>query len=137
MDPVRIRIQRALTALGALEEALEIERPSKLERDGAIQRFEFSFEAFWKAAQAWLEHEEGVRCGTPRSCIRALGEVGALDMGETMAFLAMTDDRNLTVHTYQEETARAIFARLPSHAALLRRALERMETRRSNPADTP
>ena len=31
----------------------------------------------------------------------------------------MADDRNLTVHTYNEALANAIFARLPQHAAAL------------------
>ena len=35
-----------------------------------------------------------------------------LDDGETERALAMVDDRNLTVHTYNEELAQAIYARL-------------------------
>ncbi|MBI4229498.1 MAG: hypothetical protein HY608_01555 [Planctomycetes bacterium] len=33
--------------------------------------------------------------------------------------LAMADDRNLTVHTYNEAVADAIASRLPGHANLL------------------
>ncbi len=58
-----------------------------------------------------------------------LGAVGVLDPAETAAALAMVDDRNLTVHTYHEEIAQAIFSRLPAHAALMHEILERMERR--------
>ncbi len=128
MDPMKARFENARAALGALEEALEVPAPTPLERDGAIQRFEFTFETFWKAAQTWLERGEGLSCASPRGCIRLLGEVGILDPAQTIAALAMIDDRNLTVHTYHQETAQAIFQRLPAHAALIRRALERMES---------
>ena len=127
MDLLSLKLASARSALGALDEALRITDPSPLERDGAIQRFEFTFEAFWKAARIWLDRHEGLPCSSPRACIRALGQVGILDPAETTAALAMVDDRNLTVHTYHEETAQTIFQRLPAHASLIRRALERIE----------
>jgi len=129
VDLTRLRLRAADAALRRLEEALALPRHSPLERDGAVQRFEFSFEAFWKAARQWLAAHEGLDCASPRACLRALGRVGVLDPEETVAALAMADDRNLTVHTYNETTARAIFARLPAHAALMRAALERMAAR--------
>jgi len=129
MDALKLRMRSAHAALSSLEEALRLQEPSPLERDGAIQRFEFSFEAFWKAAQSWLREVEGVECVSPRGCLRALGSTGLVDLEETTAALAMAGDRSLTVHTYHEETAQAIFGRLPAHTALMRRALERMQQR--------
>ena len=41
----------------------------------------------------------------------------------------MADDRNLTVHTYNEALANAIFARLPQHAAALEVWLKAMSQR--------
>jgi nucleotidyltransferase substrate binding protein (TIGR01987 family) len=129
VDILRARLESAAAALRSLEEALALDTPSALERDGGIQRFEYTFEVLWKACRSWLELIEGVQCASPRSCLRALGAVGLLDLAETAAALAVVDDRNLTVHTYQEETARAIFSRLPAHTALMREILERMERR--------
>ncbi len=40
-----------------------------LDRDGVIQRFEFTFELLWKTAKIFLEYE-GFRCAGPRSCIK-------------------------------------------------------------------
>ena len=45
--------------------------------------------------------------------------VGLLDEQAARQALVMTDDRNLTVHTYNEALADAIFARLPDYAQLM------------------
>lgn len=46
---------------------------------------------------------------------------------ETVAALAMVDDRNLTSDTYNEQLAVAIFGALPKYAELLGLWLERMQ----------
>jgi len=43
--------------------------------------------------------------------------------------LEMADDRNLTVHTYNEDLAKRIFADLDRYAALLERWISAMERR--------
>ena len=45
----------------------------------------------------------------------------------------MADDRNLTVHTYNEELALRIFAELGRYAALLARWIEALALRASSP----
>jgi len=109
MDKLKRRLEVANAAFDTLREALAVEQPSSLERDGAIQRFEYSFEALWKACQTYLEQVEGVQCASPRACLRAMGAVGLMNTGETVAALAMADDRNLTVPTYNEVLARKIW----------------------------
>jgi nucleotidyltransferase substrate binding protein (TIGR01987 family) len=101
---------------------------SKVERDAAIQRFEYCFEAVWKTAQLYLREQEGVDAGSPKAVVRASLQVGLLDDEETRRALVMTDDRNLTVHTYNETLADEIASRLGQHAALLRHWLDRMTT---------
>lgn len=54
MERLLEKIAMAEKTLGKLAEAADIDKPSELERDAIIQRFEFSFEAVWKAAQAYL-----------------------------------------------------------------------------------
>jgi hypothetical protein len=46
-DPGEIDIGPLLKAFAALDEALRVAR-SRLEKDGAIQRFEYTFELLWK-----------------------------------------------------------------------------------------
>ena len=54
---------------------------------------------------------------------------------DAAAALLMVDDRNLTVHTYNEDLAHEIAARLPEHAALLRTWLVQMQARLDQSGD--
>ncbi|MBL8491625.1 MAG: nucleotidyltransferase substrate binding protein [Rhodocyclaceae bacterium] len=93
-------------------------------RDAAIQRFGFSFEAVWKAAQAVLSERFGTRLGAPKPVIRASLENGLLDEAE--ARLAMVDHRNLTYHTYNEALVNQIFAAQGAYRVLMEAWLARL-----------
>ena len=80
-----------------------------LDRDGVIQRFEFTFELLWKTAKIFLEYE-GFRCAGPRSCIKEGVRREVLSEGEVL--LDMLEDRNKTTHIYDEHTAEEIFERI-------------------------
>ncbi|RTG91826.1 HI0074 family nucleotidyltransferase substrate-binding subunit [Thermus scotoductus] len=126
MGRVLERLAVAQRALRTLEEVAYREAPSPLERDAAIQRFEYTFEAFWKALQAFLKEREGLEAASPKRVFRLAYEVGLMAEEEARLALAMADDRNLTVHTYNEALAQAIFARLGSYARLMGEVLGRM-----------
>lgn len=126
MDRTHKRIDTAKKALSALEEVLRIENPTAIERDAAILRFEFTFEATWKAAKATLYVREGVDPGSPKGVIRASREAGLLDDEQTALALGMVDDRNLSVHTYNETLAVKIHGKLASYCNLMKVWLERM-----------
>lgn len=53
-----------------------------------------------------------------------------LDAAQTRHALEMADDRNLTVHTYNEPLALALVTRLPAHVALLRQWLDGLASSR-------
>ncbi|MDI3257125.1 MAG: HI0074 family nucleotidyltransferase substrate-binding subunit [Kyrpidia sp.] len=128
MDRLHTRLRTAVRALSSLRSLLEESGPpSIVVRDAAIHRFEYTFEAAWKAAQLFLAEVEGLDMGSPKSVVRACREVGLLDEEEAALGLAMVDDRNLTVHTYNEGVAEQIYARLPGYAQLMAAWLERME----------
>jgi len=126
LERLRERIEAGESALQRLEEIIAMANHSAVERDAAIQRFEFTFEALWKAAKEFLWEIEGVENGSPKSVIRSCREVGLFNDGETVAALQMADDRNLTVHTYNEALAIKIFERIKSYTPMLRIWLERM-----------
>ena len=113
------RLTGAGRALATLEELCGLARPSMVERDAAIKRFEYSFDVVWKAARQYLLDVNGVEERTPKSVVRAARVAGLLGDEQTEAALAMTDDRNLTVHTYIEALAREVYGRLSAHAAIL------------------
>ncbi len=132
MERLNERLAVAEKAHATLEEALRIKNPSKLERDGAIQRFEYTFEACWKTCQQYLHAVEGRECASPKSCLRGIGEAGILNAEETSAALQMTDDRNRTVHLYQEALAEEIYAHLPAHSRLIGKILHGIRERVSS-----
>ena len=78
MDRLKERLATARRALESLEELVVLQPPSRVERDAAIQRFEYTFEACWKAAQRYLLVVEGLSLGAPKACIRASREVDAV-----------------------------------------------------------
>jgi nucleotidyltransferase substrate binding protein (TIGR01987 family) len=65
----------------------------------------------WKSLKAFLEHQKGVVCRSPKDCFRTAYELGVIDYDEF--WLKLVDDRNETVHTYNEELAERIYSVLP------------------------
>lgn len=127
MDRIAERLAVAERALETLREIdLDGDVPRR-DRDAAIIRFIYTFEAVWKAAQQVLADREGVDARTPKSAIRAALDAGLLTAEETEAALIAANDRNLAVHTYNEELAHALLARLPAHADVLERWLTAMQ----------
>lgn len=119
MERLEQRIDVAKKALEALHEALQLPF-SKIVRDAAIQRFEFSFEAVWKLAQLYLRTHEGIDLNSPKSVFRSCFQVGLIESeGNTALALEMTDDPNLTVHTYNEKLAQRIFSHLAKYRELM------------------
>lgn len=122
-------LQRLLNSLNAslerLGEALLISEDQPLAVDGTIQRFEFTFELFWKALQRLLA-EQGIAANSPKSVLQHAYRVGWLK--DEAAWLQMLDDRNLTSHTYREALARKIYSRIPTHEAAMREVVEKLRT---------
>lgn len=102
MERVSERIALAQKALATFEELAKLSAPSVIERDAAIQRFEYSFEALWKATQRYLKEREGIEAPSPKAVIRAALRSALLNETEARKALQMADDRNLTLHTYHE-----------------------------------
>jgi nucleotidyltransferase substrate binding protein (TIGR01987 family) len=128
VDELNRRLALARRALGSLREVLA-EPKTAITRDAAIQRFEYSFETTWKAAQRHLRDTEGLDPGSPASVVRATHSVGLLDETAARLGLEMVRDRNLTVHTYNERLADEIYSRLQSYLAMMDSWLSAIEHR--------
>ena len=101
----RIILENFSNALERLEEAVN-EAQTELEIDGAIQRFEFTFEQAWKSIKKFLE-DEGIICRSPKSCLKEAYAVGFIN--NEQIWLKMLTDRNRSVHIYDMETSREVF----------------------------
>lgn len=125
MEKLRRRLVEAERALNTLVEILR-EPYSKIVRDATIQRFEYSFELIWKALREYLYHRDGIVCNSPKSCFKEALNVGLISEDEALRFLEMTDDRNLTSHTYIEEIAEKIYGKMRDYLRLMAKLLSQM-----------
>lgn len=85
-----------------LEGAIHIEKPSIVERAGLIQFFEMAFELGWKLLKDF-EEAEGFLVKSPRDAIKQAFQAEIISQGHD--WIDALEDRNLTTHTYNEETA--------------------------------
>ena len=115
MERLTRRLYDAESALARFGEILSIEAPTDVERDAAIKRFDFTFEAVWRAAQRYLADRELIRARSPGPVIRACRESGIGNEDAAEAQLRAAQDRILTGQMYSEAMAQEIFARLPGH----------------------
>ena len=105
---VLLYVEKLKRAFLRLKEAVERARDD-LDRDGVIQRFEFSVEPFWKTLKKVLEYNK-VECYSPRDCVKKAFRYGMIDDDEIV--LDMLEDRNRSSHIYDEEEAVRIFERI-------------------------
>jgi nucleotidyltransferase substrate binding protein (TIGR01987 family) len=110
-------------SLDRLAEALGISAEEPLAIDGTIQRFEFTFELFWKAVRRLLARQ-GIEANSPKAVLQQAYRLGWLD--DEPKWLKVLEDRNLTSHTYREPLALEIYGRIPAHHAAMREVVEKL-----------
>lgn len=97
------RFQNFERSLTLLEGALRLDSPDIYQKAGLIQFFETTFELSWKLMKDYLEAEGFVEVSSPRAAIKKAFETGLIEDGHVWMELLL--DRNLTAHTYNEDTA--------------------------------
>ena len=127
MERLKKKIDTAKKALKTLQELLAVENLTAVERDAVIQRFEYTFEALWKAGKLFLREIEGLEIGSPKSVIRGFLQVGMFTEDQTAVALDMVDDRNLTSHAYNEDLAEQIYNQIGDYADVMANWLTAME----------
>lgn len=134
---VLLAVERLEQALSRLEEAIGRARDD-LDRDGVIQRFEFTVELLWKTLKRVLAYQ-GIVCNAPRVCIKEAFRCGMIEDDEIL--LDMLEDRNRSSHVYDEKTAEEIFTRIRSvYASAIERAVQTLKSQlgiQSRPKSPP
>ncbi len=104
------RFENFSRAFKLLQEAFDRdpEGMSDLEKEGAIQRFEYTFELAWKTLMDYLIYS-GVAFDqiTPRSVIKEAFAAKVIKDGQV--WIDMLEQRNLMSHTYDDESFRVAF----------------------------
>lgn len=97
-----------LTAANArLKEGLALP-PTRIHKDGTIQRFEFTFELAWKTLQAAIR-DQGLDANSPKRCIREAARLELIDGPEQ--WFEFLEQRNNIAHSYNEQLADVTRAR--------------------------
>lgn len=105
------RFENFDAALALLEEAVTRSAAghlSMLEREGTIQRFEYTWELAWKTLRDYLRHN-GIDFGTPvpANIIRAAYQLGLIADGDL--WMKARDARNIVAHEYSRPLIDGIF----------------------------
>ena len=90
---------RAFLLLRSALEERGLEQMSDLEKEGLIQRFEYSYELAWKTMKDYLEkHGTNINPVTPRNVIKEAFSAKIITDGQV--WVDMLLHRNLLSHTY-------------------------------------
>jgi nucleotidyltransferase substrate binding protein (TIGR01987 family) len=128
-DVLEYSIKKLKNAHQKLKEGIK-QAKDELDKDGVMQRFEFTFELLWKALKLYLQHQ-GIIVKTPRDSLVEAFRIGLID--DEKIFLDMLEDKNNTSHIYDEETSEKIFSRIKkNYQAEITKVIELLDTSLKN-----
>jgi nucleotidyltransferase substrate binding protein (TIGR01987 family) len=100
------RLHNYTKALRQLEKFVAKKNLSDLEQQGLIKAFEYTYELGWNTLKDYLEYQGATDLSGSRDVIREAFRAKLIDDGET--WMDMLKSRNLTSHSYNEDTATEI-----------------------------
>lgn len=113
-------------ALESLEDGLKAPPKNDLERDGVIQRFEYTFELAWKTGKKVLD-QVGLAANSPRDVIRTMGQQEWVNAEEWLGYL---EARNSVTHIYDARVAGRVFESAKSFAPACRTLFSKLKEAR-------
>ena len=108
-ERTRRAVESYRRALAALDRSVTAPVTEPRDLSGIVKDFELAYELSWKALKRALE-EAGHSTDTARQVYQVAYETGFIE--DETGWIEMIDDRNRTVHTYNEAFARALVARI-------------------------
>ncbi len=103
----KMRLEDFEKALSRLNESLGQKKFSDLEKDGVIQRFEFTFELSWKTMKDYLEDQGFNEVASPKKAIKKAFKSELIK--EEDVWIEILDDRNRLSHLYEQKDREKIF----------------------------
>ena len=98
-------------AFAQLQEAVDLSKQrklTKLEEQGLIHTFEYTHEMAWNTLKDFLEERGTKKLYGSKDATREAFKTGLIENGEI--WMNMIESRNLTSHTYNEETATEVIS---------------------------
>ena len=93
---------------------------TELERDGALQRFEFTYELLWRTLKKILSFR-GIKVNSPREAFRASASENLID--DLEFWFDAIKKRNETTHTYDEDLSIVVYDFLPEYEGELTKVI--------------
>lgn len=116
-------------ALSQLERFLQQGELNEMETQGLIKAFEYTFELSWKTLQDILKEKGYIDIVGPRPVIEQSFQDGYITDGKD--WLLMLKSRNLTSHSYDEQTAEEIVHDIKNrHFILFKQLQSKLENQR-------
>lgn len=94
---------KALSRLAEIVNASKLRALNDFERDGLVQRFEFTHELSWKLMKAYAEYQGYDGIGGSRDATRKAFEMNLIPDGQI--WMDMIKSRNDISHNYDDEIA--------------------------------
>lgn len=121
------RFQNFKKAFTQLEKAVNTPDLNELERQGLIKAFEFTYELAWTTLKDYLVEMGYTELIGSKDTFRQAFQTGLISNGEV--WMEMVKSRNLTSHTYNQETAESIEEDvITTYYPLLKQLLKKLET---------
>lgn len=105
----KVKLEELKSAFFRLKDGID-KVENDLDRDGVIQRFEFTFELVWKAIQEYARLS-GLEVVSPKDAFRVAADLKLIENPEI--WFVFLKDRNETTHLYSEDQAKEIFSHIP------------------------
>jgi nucleotidyltransferase substrate binding protein (TIGR01987 family) len=102
--------KKALQKLSEAIDAFEDGEFSDLEKEGLIQRFEYTHELAWLTIKDFYENQGETNIQGSKDAIKLAFNRGLISNGKI--WIEMIESRQLTVHTYNEDTAEKVVSKI-------------------------
>ena len=109
-------------AFSQLERFMQVEKLNEMEEQGLIKAFEYTYELSWKTLQDLLKDKGYENVVGPKPVIEQSFQDGYILEGN--GWMRMHITRNLTIHTYDEETAQEIIKSIRKEYFYLLKSLQ-------------
>lgn len=122
------RLQNFKRAFIQLEKAVKTPDLNELERQGLIKAFEFTYELAWTTLKDYLIEMGYTELMGSKDTFRQAFQLGLISDGDI--WMEMVKSRNLTSHTYNQDTAESIEEDvITTYYPLIKQLLENLETK--------
>ncbi|MFL0683545.1 nucleotidyltransferase substrate binding protein (TIGR01987 family) [Algoriphagus aquaeductus] len=122
------RLQNFKRAFIQLEKAVKTPDLNELERQGLIKAFEFTYELAWTTLKDYLIDMGYTELMGSKDTFRQAFQLGLISDGEI--WMEMVKSRNLTSHTYNQDTAESIEEDvITTYYPLIKQLLDNLETK--------